>query len=111
MSRTVTPFAALVLAVVGSAALALGAASAHAPRPGARPVAGARKPATPPWCGVAQPPPDRRATAPAAPVRLTASDGTGLSLVAIEANGVLEPPLALTELRLTFETPRDEIIE
>jgi hypothetical protein len=49
--------------------------------------------------------------APAAPIQLTASDGTGLSLVALEANGVLAPPLAFTELHLTFENPRDETIE
>ena len=48
---------------------------------------------------------------PAAPLSLTASDGTGLSLVALEANGVLEPPLAFTELHLTFDNPRDRIIE
>lgn len=47
----------------------------------------------------------------AAPIQLTASDGTGLSLVALEANGLLEPPLAFTELRLTFENPRNEVIE
>lgn len=47
----------------------------------------------------------------AAPIGLTASDGTGLALVALEANGLLEPPLAFTELRLTFENPRDQIIE
>ena len=46
-----------------------------------------------------------------APIQLTASDGTGLALVALEADGVLEPPLAFTELRLTFENPRDETIE
>ncbi|HSS78350.1 MAG TPA: VIT domain-containing protein [Thermoanaerobaculia bacterium] len=51
------------------------------------------------------------ATEPASPIRLTASDGTGLSLVALEANGVLEPPLAFTELHLTFENPRDQRIE
>jgi Vault protein inter-alpha-trypsin domain len=48
---------------------------------------------------------------PAAPISLTASDGTGLALVALEANGVLEPPLAFTELHLTFENPRDQRIE
>ncbi|HEY0555156.1 MAG TPA: VIT domain-containing protein, partial [Thermoanaerobaculia bacterium] len=48
---------------------------------------------------------------PAAPLSLTASDGTGLSLVALEANGVLEPPLAFTELHLTFDNPRDRVIE
>lgn len=45
------------------------------------------------------------------PISLTASDGTGLSLVALEANGVLEPPLAFTELHLTFENPGDRRIE
>ena len=55
--------------------------------------------------------PDRPAAAPAAPIRLTASDGTGLTLVALEANGVLQPPLAFTELRLTFENPRDQLLE
>jgi len=48
---------------------------------------------------------------PAAPIQLTASDGTGLELVALEANGVLEPPLAFTELHLTFENPREARIE
>ena len=48
---------------------------------------------------------------PASPIQLTASDGTGLSLVALEANGVLEPPLAFTEMHLTFENPRDQRIE
>jgi hypothetical protein len=54
-----------------------------------------------------------RATADAAsaPIQLTASDGTGLALVALEADGVLEPPLAFTELHLTFENPRDARIE
>ncbi len=49
--------------------------------------------------------------AEAAPIRLTASDGTGLTLVGLEANGVLEPPLAFTELHLTFENPRNARIE
>ena len=49
--------------------------------------------------------------AEAAPIRLTASDGTGLTLVGLEAHGVLEPPLAFTELHLTFENPRDARIE
>ncbi len=49
--------------------------------------------------------------APAAPIQLTASDGTGLALVALEVNGVLEPPLAFTEVHLTFENPRDQVIE
>jgi len=45
------------------------------------------------------------------PFSLTASDGTGLTLVALDARGVLEPPLAFTELHLTFENPRDRVIE
>jgi hypothetical protein len=48
---------------------------------------------------------------PAAPISLTASDGTGLSLVAVEAKGALEPPLGFTELHLTFENPREQRIE
>jgi tetratricopeptide (TPR) repeat protein len=62
----------------------------------------------------AKPSADRRladATGPAAAISLTASDGTGLSLVALEAAGVLEPPLAFTELHLTFENRRDQRIE
>src|SRR5262245_35355613 len=47
----------------------------------------------------------------APPISLTASDGTGLQLVALDANGVLEPPLAFTELHLTFDNPRDRVIE
>jgi tetratricopeptide (TPR) repeat protein len=114
MSRTVTPFGSLVLAVVGSAALALGAVGSDAPRPGVSPSASVSNNFTPASFRFAKSSADRPETAPlapTAPIRLTASDGTGLSLVAIEANGVLEPPLALTELRLTFENPRDEIIE
>lgn len=112
MSRTVTPFGALVLAVVGSAALALGAVGPDAPRPGVSISPSTN--AIPASFRFAKESADELANAPiapAAPIRLTASDGTGLSLVAIEANGVLEPPLALTELRLTFENPRDETIE
>jgi hypothetical protein len=52
-----------------------------------------------------------RPAEPVAPIQLSASDGTGLALVALEANGVLEPPLAFTELHLTFENPRDARIE
>lgn len=54
---------------------------------------------------------DQAETEAAAPIQLTASDGTGLSLAGLEVNGVLEPPLAFTELHLTFENPRDATIE
>ncbi|MGV3619816.1 MAG: VIT domain-containing protein [Archangium sp.] len=46
-----------------------------------------------------------------APVSLTASDGTGLKLVKLQARGVVMDPLAFTELTLTFENPRDRVIE
>lgn len=54
---------------------------------------------------------ERQETETVSPISLTASDGTGLALVALAANGVLEPPLAFTELHLTFDNPRDETIE
>src|SRR5262245_25875654 len=41
--------------------------------------------------------------APAAPLSLTASDGTGLELVSLVAKGVVDDPLAFTELRMTFK--------
>lgn len=46
-----------------------------------------------------------------APLSLTASDGTGLRLLVVEADAVLDPPLAFTELRLTFENPDDRRVE
>ncbi|MCL2777201.1 MAG: hypothetical protein FWD73_04290 [Polyangiaceae bacterium] len=45
------------------------------------------------------------------PIRLTASDGTGLTLSSMSANAVLEDPLALTELHLVFENPNDRVLE
>ena len=46
-----------------------------------------------------------------APVSLTASDGTGLTLVSLTARAVVEEPLAFTELHLVFENPTDRRIE
>lgn len=46
-----------------------------------------------------------------APVSLTASDGTGLKLVKLDARGVVMDPLAFTELQLTFENPLDRVLE
>ncbi|MCP4658960.1 MAG: hypothetical protein GY856_26405, partial [bacterium] len=51
------------------------------------------------------------ASEPIAPISLTASDGTGLRLVALDVRGVLEAPLAFTELRMRFENPEDRVIE
>jgi tetratricopeptide (TPR) repeat protein len=45
------------------------------------------------------------------PVSLTASDGTGLSLVALRADAVVDGPLAFTQLRMTFDNPEDRVIE
>src|SRR5687768_3657768 len=46
-----------------------------------------------------------------APVRLTASDGTGLHLVDYKADVVVQGPLAFTQLRLIFENPQDRVLE
>ena len=45
------------------------------------------------------------------PIRLTASDGTGLKLVSMRAEASVEDPLALTELHLVFENPEDRVLE
>ena len=45
------------------------------------------------------------------PIRLTSSDGTGLRLQSLQANAVVEDPLALTELHLTFQNPESRILE
>jgi hypothetical protein len=56
--------------------------------------------------------PEPRSDLPAAPpMTLTASDGTGLTLVQLTARAVVEDPLAFTELHLIFENPRDRVIE
>ncbi len=46
-----------------------------------------------------------------APVSLTASDGTGLKLVKLQARGAVMDPLAFTELQLTFENPLERVLE
>ncbi|WP_266216079.1 VIT domain-containing protein [Paraliomyxa miuraensis] len=47
----------------------------------------------------------------AAPMSLTASDGTGLRLASLTARAVVEGPLAFTELRLSFDNPEDRQLE
>lgn len=47
----------------------------------------------------------------ASPMTLTASDGTGLTLVSLTATAVVEDPLAFTELTLVFENPLDRQLE
>src|SRR5262249_22506219 len=48
---------------------------------------------------------------PTVPIRLTASDGSGLALVELEARAVVDDPLAFTELHLTFENPENRVRE
>src|SRR5689334_2958591 len=48
---------------------------------------------------------------PPPPLRLTASDGTGLELLELTGRAVIEEPLAFTELHLIFQNPEDRIIE
>ena len=119
MSRRSRNFALLSLFVLAAAGLAAGRAmqaSGSGPRPGVHPpppraVTAVTARATPASFRFAPPAAEPAAEAAEAPLQLTASDGTGLSLVALEANGVLEPPLAFTELHLTFENPRDQRME
>jgi tetratricopeptide (TPR) repeat protein len=51
------------------------------------------------------------AVAAEAPVSLTASDGSGLTLVGYDVDTVIAGPLAFTELRLAFDNPQDRVIE
>jgi tetratricopeptide (TPR) repeat protein len=46
-----------------------------------------------------------------APLSLTTDDGTGLKLVSVRAQAVLEGPLAFTQLHLVFENPEDRVLE
>ena len=55
--------------------------------------------------------PAMAAEPPAPPLSLTASDGTGLTLVALQARAIVEDPLSFTELHLTFDNPRDWRLE
>ncbi|HEY0514910.1 MAG TPA: VIT domain-containing protein, partial [Thermoanaerobaculia bacterium] len=99
----------LILAILLVAGLTIGATGpGNVQSAAARPRAGGPASAS---FRFAQGSGDRPEAEPAAPIGLTASDGTGLALIAVEANGVLEPPLAFTELHLTFENPRDQQIE
>lgn len=44
-------------------------------------------------------------------ISLTADDGTGLQLVKLQARGVVDGPLAFTELRMTFRNPSKRRLE
>jgi Vault protein inter-alpha-trypsin domain len=51
------------------------------------------------------------ACAGGAPVSLTASDGTGLEIRALDATAVIEDPLAFTELHFVFRNPAPRPVE
>jgi tetratricopeptide (TPR) repeat protein len=109
MSRTLMLLGSLVLAAAGLAPGYKAPTEKATPRPvESQPAVAAAVPASFQLTKTSLKEPE---TEPAAPMSLTASDGTGLALVALEANGVLEPPLAFTELHLTFENPADRRIE
>jgi hypothetical protein len=48
---------------------------------------------------------------PAPPIGLTASDGTGLRLVELEARAIVQDPLAFTQIHLVFDNPEDRRLE
>ncbi len=111
MSRTLTLLASTVLAALGLAgglAVDVLVPKPDEPTPATKTTAASFTPAS---FRFPKAPTDEPTAEAAAPISLTASDGTGLTLVALEVNGVLEPPLAFTELHLTFDNPRDEVIE
>jgi tetratricopeptide (TPR) repeat protein len=54
---------------------------------------------------------ERRYASSEAPMRLTASDGTGLLLRRLQVRGLIDDPLSLTELQLTFENPHDRVLD
>ena len=55
--------------------------------------------------------PTSRRQLDAVPAELTASDGTGLTLEKLRVRGVVEGPLAFSELQLTFRNPTDRRLE
>lgn len=67
---------------------------------------------TPPKARIpGEPSSQQRSTASEPPMRLTASDGTGLVLRRLQVRGVIEDPLSRTELLLTFENPHDRVLD
>lgn len=45
------------------------------------------------------------------PLSLTASDGSGLELIAMSARAEVDDPMAVTHLELRFDNPKDQVIE
>ena len=46
-----------------------------------------------------------------APISLTASDGSGLWMRSLQVRGLVQDPLAFTELHMVFENPEDRVVE
>ena len=90
---------ALTLLIPMSSAAATGQSGGLAPRSGGTSFRFDALPRLPP------------AVPAGSPISLTASDGSGLKLARLTARGIVEGPLAFTELRLTFENPQDRQIE
>jgi len=84
--------------LLGALGVSLGVTWPHAPSPA---QVLSPKPGTP---GVLAP-------EPAAPMSLTGSDGSGLELVSLSAQAVVDDPLAFTELHLTFRNPENRTRE
>ena len=57
------------------------------------------------------PPLVKRGNSKEAPFALTSSDGSGLKLASMRSRTVIEGPIALTELALSFDNPEDRIRE
>lgn len=103
MPRLYAPLAALLLLIACSTGRSL-----HELAPTARVEAVERDP-EPPVGGKGFV--SARADALAPPISLTASDGSGLRMLSLQATAMIDEPLATTELELRFQNPRDEIIE
>ncbi len=71
-----------------------------------------RESAPPPVQAVLLPEPGLAHERPAPPpFSLTSTDGVGLAIAAVSATTVIEDPVAVTELRLSFDNPEDRTIE
>jgi hypothetical protein len=87
--------------LLGALGVSLGVTWPHAPSPA---QVLAPKPGTPHATNVLAP-------EPSAPLSLTGSDGSGLELVSLTAQAVVDDPLAFTELHLTFRNPENRTRE
>lgn len=111
MRTTRAPFA--ITSLVALSAL-FGASCKGGPGP-ASPAASYRSPTAPPLPGddgaLGASPRVSFAVAAEPPLGLTASDGTGLKLAKLQADAVVDGPLAFTELHLAFDNPEDRVLE